>query len=321
MTISPFTPLFFSPSSDASGLQSDFVQTWLNTDRIYIQVICEQDEVVPEIKVDLKIKNLVAETEYLNMTEEMRNSEEGKALANKILTTIDWHPYEIVAGKYILFAYLQNMNEGYYTVQIGDMVSEIFRVTDDATEVEDTVLLQYCNKDNRQRTDAAFLIAEVLTFFSWRVPGGFKDDNWQFSVENEQFVSQEQDIFELYSRESTQKTLTVGLNTGVPVWYGEFLNRILTCTFFYVDRVRYCRKESSVPERQSVMDGLRAYVFNQQLQEVVHGNALTEYDNQLFLRYADTDKARTANMTKQATVDGKTYTIENPTVAVDYEIN
>lgn len=302
MLISPFTPLFFHPSSDTSGTSGNFCQTWYMTDegptdRIVIEVIVDDPDV---ITVDMLIHEYVTDTDT---TQVMRS-------------------WETVSGKKVFFAYLQRMSEGYYDVTIDGKTSEIFRVTADASEVEGTVLLQYCNKDNKQRTDVAFWLAGLQTFFSWRVPGGFKDDNWGFGVVNEQFISQHQDIFELYSHETTQKVLTVGFNTGVPVWYGEFLNRVLTCMYFYVDGVRYSRKDSSVPERQSLLDGLRLYTFNQQLQEVIHGNELVEYDNQLALRYVDASNvntnARHADTSIVVEVDGEEVTVENPTIAVDY---
>lgn len=267
------------------------------TDRIVIEVIVDDPDVT---YVEMLIHEYVTDTDT---TQVMRS-------------------WETVSGKKVFFAYLQRMSEGYYDVTIDGKTSEIFRVTADASEVEGTVLLQYCNKDNKQRTDVAFWLAGLQTFFSWRVPGGFKDDNWGFGVVNEQFISQHQDIFELYSHETTQKVLTVGFNTGVPVWYGEFLNRVLTCMYFYVDGVRYSRKDSSVPERQSLLDGLRLYTFNQQLQEVIHGNELVEYDNQLALRYVDASNintnARHADTSIVVEVDGEEITVENPTIAVDY---
>lgn len=302
MLISPFTPLFFHPSNDTSGTPGDFCQTWYMTsegptDRIVIEVIVDDPDVT---YVEMLIHEFVTDTDT---TQLMRS-------------------WETVSGKKVFFAYLQRLSEGYYNVTIDGKTSEIFRVTADEKDVEGTVLLQYCNKDNKQRTDVAFWLAGLQTFFSWRVPGGFKDDNWAFGVVNEQFVSQHQDIFELYSHETTQKVLTIGANTGVPVWYGEFLNRVLTCMFFYVDGVRYCRKDSSVPERQLLLEGLRLYTFNQQLQEVKYANELVEYDNQLALRYVDNNNsnsnARHANTTIVVDVDGETVTVENPTIAVDY---
>lgn len=302
MLISPFTPLFFSPSKDTSGVPGDFVQTWYmtdegETDRIVIEVITDDPEID---SVEIVIHDYVR---GVNTSQYMRT-------------------WEVVDNKKVFFAYLQRMSEGYYDVTIEGRTSNIFRVTSDASEVDDTVLLQFCSKDNKQRTDVAFWIAGLQTFFSWRVPGGFKDDNWQFGVVNEQFVSQHQDIFELYAYETTQKMLTVGDNTGVPIWYGEYLNRILTCNYFYVDGVRYARKESNTPERQSLMEGLRLYSFNQLLQEVIHGNELVEYDNQLALRYTDTNNrtanARTADTSIVVEVDGEQIIVNNPTIAVDY---
>lgn len=285
MKISPFTPLFFSPSTDTTGSESEHIQTWLSSDRINLQFILDQYDEVP----DVYLVNEVTGTE----------------------TEVTLSSWTVVGGKAIYWHYWQNLSEGYYSVKIEsedegyEYVSDVFRVTTDSKEVADTVLLQYSNKDNRQRTDAAFWIAYQQVFFAIRVPGGFKDDNWGFSVDNEQFSNQYQDICELYAHEATQKTLTIGDNSvGLPIWYGEFLNRLLCCNYVYVDGLRYCRKDSSVPDKQSLIDGLKSYVFTQSLQQVLHGDPVLESANQVALRYATDSAARTTagNTTTSKTI-------------------
>ena len=39
MIISPFTPLFFSPSTDKFGAKSKYVQLFARTDRIFVELI------------------------------------------------------------------------------------------------------------------------------------------------------------------------------------------------------------------------------------------------------------------------------------------
>lgn len=272
MIISPFIPLNFIQRNDASGIEGCHVQKWHKDDRIYIEVLLdENDEEIDEVEIVI--------------TDKVRGSQTTQQLRDSFVGT---------NGKLIFWGFVTNQSTGYYTITIGDKTSNVYYVTDVDEELEDTVVLTYSSRDNKNRTDVAFYIGSTNLFFSWRVPGGFKDDNVMFAVENEQFLGQDLDIYETYSHEATIFTLTVGHNDGVPTWYGELLNRILTCTFFYVDGVRYVRNGSSVPERQSLMEGLRLYVFNQQLRQVKHGGDWLGYQNELYIRRANS-KYRESN--------------------------
>lgn len=67
-------------------------------------------------------------------------------------------------------------------------------------------------------------------------------------MDNEQFVTSDEDIVELFSHEYTTVLFTLGNGMGCPVWFAELLNRVLCCNYVYFDGVRYTRKESNVPE-------------------------------------------------------------------------
>ena len=47
MIISPFTPLFFSPSTDKFGAKSKYVQLFARTDRIFVELILTAKEQEP----------------------------------------------------------------------------------------------------------------------------------------------------------------------------------------------------------------------------------------------------------------------------------
>lgn len=102
------------------------------------------------------------------------------------------------------------------------------------------------------------------------MPGGFVDDGVSFTVDNEQFITAEADIVELYSLENYQKKLMVGYSYGVPIWFGALLNKLLTCQYVYIDGVRHVRFESSVPQKEQVLIGHNSFVFSQMLQEVLY---------------------------------------------------
>ena len=138
--------------------------------------------------------------------------------------------------------------------------------------------------NNRQRKDAVFFIDGMQRFFDFRVPGGFKDSNWSFGVESEQFTTAESDIVQLYGLESTQKKFTLGLSDGCPIWFGALLNRLLTCTYVYFDGQRYARKDAAVPATTSLLDGLNSFVFSIQVQKVANIDPTLTMQHQAILR-------------------------------------
>ncbi|MCM1337697.1 MAG: hypothetical protein NC187_08305 [Candidatus Amulumruptor caecigallinarius] len=264
MTVSPFTPLFFNlPKAD--GIESDYIQTFAPTDRILLEVICSSKE--PPLA-------------------ELRDIQSDTAQA---ITLSIW---QINTGVYLHFAELMPP-VGIYRVRIEDIGScALFKVTDDPVELDNTTLIQYSMKNNRQRTDAVFFIDRMQYFFDWRVPGGFKDSNWTFGVESEQFVTAHSDISQLFGLESTQKRFTLGGSMGVPVWFGEMLNRILVCSHVYFDGVKYTRKEANVPELTVQLDGVNSFVFNQTLQQSVNLDPVIEERNRLIMRRTGTTDYR-----------------------------
>lgn len=62
------------------------------------------------------------------------------------------------------------------------------------------------------------------------------------------------------------------------------LNRILCCSFVYFDGIRYCRKDSSVPEVTLLQDGINSFVFNQSLQKVVNIDPAINLSHQIAMR-------------------------------------
>lgn len=262
--ISPFTPIFFTPSSDFHGPSSVTRQVFADTDNILLEVIATGDN---QSLPDLLIRNLDTLDEY----------------------TYSWRTWVMNAETILYFIELHGMDNGLYEAVIGDRVSEPFIVTSDEDLLRDTVLLQYSNKDNRQRNDVVFWIDSMQRFFDFRVPGGFKDDNWSFVVSNEQFVTSDNDKIDLFAQEGTVKTLTVGNSDGCPVWFAELVNRLLCCNFVYVDGVRYTRNESEVPEMTAEVEGLKSYIFKLGLQRVVNLDPYIEESNLLAARRVEDD--------------------------------
>lgn len=270
--ISPFTPLFFSPTTERRGARSKYVQTFAPSDRLLVQVL-EGGEVTPPVR-DGYCPSL--------MVNDLLNGRSWRQ---------SWKEWYLKDDLQVLWATIQGLPPGIYSVTVGEE-SEPFCVTDDEQLLAQTTLLQYSMRDNRQRDDGVFLIDGMRYFFDWRIPGGFKDDGWSFGVDNEQFTSNVYDVVDVFSHDVTLKTLTMGNSQGCPVWYAELLNRILSCSYLYVDGVRYCRHESDVPEVNAEVEGLRSYIFKQVLRRVRVLNADLEAENQLRIRRMLVDEGR-----------------------------
>ena len=265
MKISPFTPLYFREANESDGLPSRYIQTWAPTDQIMIQVIAEVGDTAPVATLN-------------------------DAHTGASLGAIEFMEWQMNTSKLLFFAVLSGMSLGHYTVTIDGKTSEEFRVTDDASLLERTTLIQYRYKDNKQRDDVVSLIDHVIYFFDFRVPGGFKDGGWQFGVSNEQFTTQREDVVELFANEYTMKTFTMGNALGVPVWFAEHLNRLLTCSYVYFNGDRYTRSDTETPQIQSLVDGLDSFVFTQLLRKAQVLDAKMESVNQTVLRrIADSD--------------------------------
>lgn len=268
MKISPFTPLNFADANPSDGLRSRYVQVFAPTDRIMVQILATNTETAPTVKLN--------------------DAHTGTQLA--LLSVQSW---AMNAEKTLFFLVLEGLSIGHYSITVTDAIGHTldatcdeFRVTDDASVLAKTTLIQYRFRDNKQRDDVVSIIDYMPYFFDFRVPGGFKDGGWGFGVSNEQFSTQREDLVELYAYDYTTKTFTLGGSIGVPVWYGEMLNRLLTCSYVYLNGERYVRNESEVPQLNTLVEGLDSFVFTQVLRRSHIGDEATEEENQIAIRRA-----------------------------------
>ncbi len=257
MLISPFTPIFFI-NRKTDGIRSPYTQVFASSDQILVQMLCGPLEEVGEWKLF---------------------SEPGHIL----LDYVDFSVWNMNSYMDVLFAVL-SPSPGLYSLEIAGTTSEVFRVTDDPIVLQNTTLIQYSMKDNRQRTDGVFFIDGMQRFFDFRVPGGFKDSNWSFAVDGEQFITPSADIVQLYGLDSIQKKFTLGNSEGCPVWFAELLNRLLCCDYVYFDGERYARKDTSVPETTVLLEGINSFVFTQNLQRVINIDPFLTMQHQALIR-------------------------------------
>ena len=266
MKISPFTPLHFSEANRSDGMPSRFIQLWAPTDQILVEVIASAGDTAPSASLT-------------------------DAHTGSVIGPVEWNEWKMNAEKVVFFTVLTGLSVGHYKLTVGSLTSEEFRVTDDANLLSRTTLVQYRFKDNRQREDVVSVIDHMVYFFDFRVPGGFKDNGWQFGVSNEQFTTQREDIVELFAHDYTMKTFTMGNAIGVPVWYAEMLNRLLTCSYVYFNGDRYARSDSEAPQIQTLVDGLDSFVFTQMLRKAQVIDPKIEAQNQAVIRRIDDAEA------------------------------
>jgi hypothetical protein len=182
---------------------------------------------------------------------------------------IEFQSFSLKDGSTVFHSTITGLASGYYSISVGDQECNVFKVTDDEHELDKTTLIRYSMRSNKQRNDCIFWNGEEQFYFEFRAPGGFKDDDWTFAVNNEQFEISNGNIVELFAVESTQKKFTLGNAEGCPVWFAEHLNRILCCSNVYFNGVRFVRKGNSVPEMTKEIVSLKSYIFKVSLQGMV----------------------------------------------------
>ena len=262
MKISPFTPLHFGEANQSDGMPSRFIQLWAPTDHILIEIIASTGDSAPVASLN-------------------------DAHTGSVVGPVEFNEWKMNDEKMVFFTVLTGLSVGHYRLTIGSLTSEEFRVTDDTNLLSRTTLVQYRFKDNRQREDVVSVIDHMVYFFDFRVPGGFKDNGWQFGVSNEQFTTQREDVVELFAHDYTMKTFTMGNAFGVPVWYAEMLNRLLTCSYVYFNGDRYARSDSEASQIQTLVDGLDSFVFTQMLRKAQVIDPKIEEQNQAIIRRID----------------------------------
>ena len=249
MIISPFTPLFFDTYSKFR-ISSRYVQVFSPDDTIVIQVIVNNADEKPS----LVLKNEITGYEI----------------------SLVWNVRNINQNTVLCFYNLKGLNEGFYKILIGNKESDVFNITSDSEKLNLTTLIKYTMSDNRSRNDAIWSVDDKTVYFSFRAPGGFKDDGWTFSVDNEQFTSANGNITELYAKDIVNKTFTLGTVIGCPIYYAALLNRILCCSYVYFDNVRCARVDNNVPEKTKLIDSVDSYIFNILIRQYETSNIIDE---------------------------------------------
>lgn len=214
MIFSPFNPVLFNPTVDIHHIYSP-------SDHIMIECFADISEQVPSPRLcEADGGNPVSSLSWIRMP---------------------------IGDRILLFYVFRGLPVGNYKIKVGESDSNVIHVTDDEDVLSQTVLLQYRNRSNSGRYDLVSKINGVPFFFDFRIPGGIKDSDWSFGVENRQFSTDNNDVVELQAIDITNKMLTLGYSSGVPAWEAGMINRIFSCDLVYVDGDRYSRCEESTP--------------------------------------------------------------------------
>lgn len=199
-----------------------------------------------------------------------------------LVSELSWSNWEL-NGVVLSFYELRGLDSGSYRLTIGDdLVSDVIMVTDDQSVLDGTSLVQFCQCDNKDRMDLVTWINGIRYYIDFRIPGGFLDEDWVFGVDNEQVISPDGDRLDIKAIDYTEKKLTVGYPDGVPLWFGDMVNRVMSCDLVYIDGQRYTRAGSTVPEKQETGGG--KFVFTQMLRQAQFMDPEFERLNQLALR-------------------------------------
>lgn len=107
-------------------------------------------------------------------------------------------------------------------------------------------------RTNVTRRDIYPILNGLPKYFEIRLYGGFKDEGWSFSVDNDQYVTDKADVVEIHSIEATDKILTIGNSEGEPSWIGKKIGFILVCELLFINGHRFSKSDDSSVE---IIDG------------------------------------------------------------------
>lgn len=220
------------------------------------------------------------------------------AQTKQTMAHLTWLCHKINLGLSVSLYTLRGFDAGQYCICIGnEYVSPAIEITDVADRIEGTVLLQYCNHNNYQCMDYYPDVNGRLMFLDLRLDGGFKDSDWEFSVETDFFTTQHADVVVLPSQDVTSKKLTIGKSHGVPTGIGKHLNRIFSCDTVYINGVKYVRESGKELEVSEISKD--RFVFRLPVREAAIYNCAIENANQLSLRRTPVTLRRASNYLRQ----------------------
>lgn len=232
--IGEICPLFFSPIKNEFQQDIDYIQRFYTTDRILFQVFSDNSDDV----LSCYVKDLITDD----------------------IIPILFSEYQINSITTLYQAEISGLKDSIYKLVVEEentadiRESEHFSICSDSLLLQETCLIRYSHEDNNSPFDNIFWIGDIQQIFEFRVEGGFKPSGYSAKVDNEQFRNQVQKIVELYSVPYATYTLTCGNASGIPYWIVQFMNNILSLSYFTVNGDMYVRSGNSIPEMTQVSE-------------------------------------------------------------------
>lgn len=259
ITFSPFNPIYFRENGVKDDAMEGYVHIFSTSDHILMQIFHDANIIPPFLDlIDINTGETVVQ--------------------------LNWNTYAINNNEAVSFYELRELEAGDYRLKFGSAVSNQIHITDDEDVLKDTVLIQYSMRTNVARKDIYPILNGLPKYFEIRLYGGFKDDGWKFSIENEQYVTDKSDVVELYAVEATDKVMTIGDSEGEPSWIGKKIGFILVCELLFVDGRRFSKSDDSAVE---VIDGNvegTKFVYAVTLRQARYENASFERKIRVTLR-------------------------------------
>lgn len=240
-------PLFFNPLKDKFGRDVDYVQRFYSSDRLLVQILCDDGETPSATLCD-------------------------KASESYTKVALSEHSFNDFMTLY--YFVLTGIPDSIYTVSVdGIGESEQFEFCSSELLLEETSLIRYSHKDNNS-IDNVFWIGEEQQVFEIRYECGFKTSGISLKAEVEHFRNQDQEIIGLYAVPYKTMQLFAGSAMGLPYWFGEHLNKLLCLSKVEIDGVEYVRSESNAVELSPVAEDSQMFFVSALLEpryNEVHG--------------------------------------------------
>lgn len=239
MKIADICPLIFNPIINHNKLDIDYIQKFYVTDTILLQAFGDETSFI--------LKNLTDNTQQ----------------------SITWNSYLYNETESVKYYGFTGLEDGIYSVIIGELESEPFEISSSSMLLDSTMLIKYSHKDNStSHFDNIFWFGETQQIFELRIEGGITYNSAEIS--NEQFRNQLQEIVELYSVPYDTYLLSMGDASGIPYWFAQMLNRILSLSKIEINEINYVRSGNSKIEISIVSDDSQLYTLSVQVERLIN---------------------------------------------------
>ncbi|MBB4036546.1 hypothetical protein GGR21_002452 [Dysgonomonas hofstadii] len=124
----------------------------------------------------------------------------------------------------------------------------------------DTILLKYTNREDK--FDTQFLDGDGGNyFFEFRIRGGFLFKEMTFNVSNNTFRDQGYSLTQLDAYPYESRILTIGDNSGVPIWIARKLNLMFSLSYITINGLEYVRADGTEVEVNELAGYYPGYIF------------------------------------------------------------